>query len=60
MSIERRGGQAYAVILPAGNSGWTQLRMVSPGESLSGWVLVNISGNQAEFQVNGQVQRLTL
>ncbi|EAA2638278.1 TPA_asm: hypothetical protein GDL21_10105 [Salmonella enterica] len=60
VSIERRGGQAYAVILPAGNSGWTQLRMVSPGESLSGWVLVNISGNQAEFQVNGQVQRLTL
>lgn len=60
VSIERRGGQAYAVILPAGNSGWTQLRMVSPGESLSGWVLVNISGNQAEFQVNGQAQRLTL
>lgn len=60
VSIERRGGQAYAVILPAGNSGWTQLRMVSPGESLSGWMLVNISGNQAEFQVNGQAQRLTL
>ncbi|EBS4798472.1 hypothetical protein PH12_08705 [Salmonella enterica subsp. enterica serovar Newport] len=60
VSIERRGGQAYAVILPAGNSGWTQLRMVSQGESLSGWMLVNISGNQAEFQVNGQVQRLTL
>ncbi|HHR3898209.1 TPA: hypothetical protein ACS5Y8_004707 [Salmonella enterica] len=60
VSTEHRGGQAYAVILPAGNSGWTQLRMLSPGESLSGWVLVNISGNQAEFQVNGQLQRLML
>ncbi|EDW4550049.1 hypothetical protein ABN97_003780 [Salmonella enterica subsp. salamae] len=60
VSIERRGGQAYAVILPAGEGGWAQLRMLSPGESLSGWMLMSASGSQAEFQVNGQIQRLTL
>ncbi|EAM1157889.1 hypothetical protein ABG78_24385 [Salmonella enterica] len=59
VSTERRGGQTYAVILPAGEGSLAQLRMLSPGESLSGWTLVNVSGNQAEFQVNGQVQRLT-
>ncbi|EGF9691692.1 hypothetical protein IDR12_000532 [Salmonella enterica] len=59
VSIERRGGQAYAVILPAGEGGWAQLRMLSPGESLSGWMLMSASGSQAEFQVNGQIQRLT-
>jgi len=60
VSIERRGGQAYAVILPQGEEGWAQLRMLSPGDSLAGWTLVNASGNQAEFQVNGQVRRLML
>lgn len=59
VSTERRGGQTYAVILPAGEGSLAQLRMLSPGESLSGWTLVSVSGNQAEFQVNGQVQRLT-
>ncbi|ENQ2925518.1 hypothetical protein ACEOVR_004902, partial [Salmonella enterica] len=57
---ELRGGQTYAVILPAGEGGWAQLRMLSPGDSVSGWALVSVSGNHAEFQVNGQVQRLTL
>ncbi|HGP2816142.1 TPA: hypothetical protein ACLGW6_004416 [Salmonella enterica] len=60
VSIERRGGQAYAVVLPTGVGDWAQLRMLSPGDSLANWTLVNVSGNQAEFQVNGQVQRLTL
>ncbi|HBZ9867439.1 TPA: hypothetical protein MND73_004373 [Salmonella enterica subsp. houtenae] len=60
VSIERRGGQAYAVVLPAGVGDWAQLRMLSPGDSLANWTLVNVSGNQAEFHVNGQVQRLTL
>ncbi|MBA3210823.1 M3 family oligoendopeptidase [Salmonella enterica] len=60
VSTELRGGQTYAVILPAGEGGWAQLRMLSPGESVSGWTLVNVSSNHAEFQVNGQVQRLTL
>ncbi len=60
VSIERRGGQAYAVILPAGKGGWAQLHMLSPGESLSGWMLMSVNGSQAEFQVNGQIQRLTL
>ncbi|ECA1950162.1 hypothetical protein EJH27_01655 [Salmonella enterica subsp. enterica serovar Virchow] len=59
VSTERRGGQAYAVILPQGTGGWSQLRMLSPGESVSGWTLVSVSGNQADFQVNGQSQRLT-
>lgn len=60
VSIESRGGQAYAVVLPAGAGDWAQLRMLSPGDSLANWTLVNVSGNQAEFQVNGQAQRLTL
>ncbi|HCI9941574.1 TPA: hypothetical protein NQG20_000187 [Salmonella enterica subsp. enterica serovar Infantis] len=60
VSAELRGGQTYAVILPAGEGGWAQLRMLSPGDSVSGWTLVSVSGNQAEFLVNGQVQRLTL
>lgn len=60
VSIERRGGQAYAVILPAGDGGWAQLRMLSPGESLSGWMLTRVNGSQAEFKVNGQVQLLTI
>ncbi|ASG86823.1 hypothetical protein [Salmonella enterica] len=60
VSIERRGGQAYAVVLPAGAGGWAQLRMLSPGEALSDWTLVSINGQHAEFQVNGQIQRVTL
>ena len=60
VSTERRGGQAYAVILPQGTAGWSQLRMLSPGEGYSGWVLVSVSDNQAGFRVNGRVQQVTL
>lgn len=60
MSIDRRGGKTYAVVLPAGVGVWAQLRMLSLGDSLAGWMLVNVNGNQAEFLVNGQVQRLML
>ncbi|HFX2462233.1 TPA: hypothetical protein ACIA70_000537 [Salmonella enterica subsp. enterica serovar Java] len=58
--VERRGGQAYAVVLPAGaGSDWSQLHMLVPGESYRGWTLVSTDGNQAAFQVNGRIQQLT-
>ncbi|EFQ5901765.1 hypothetical protein HZX00_002856 [Salmonella enterica] len=58
--VERRGGQAYAVVLPAGaGSDWSQLHMLVPGESYRGWTLVSTDGNRAAFQVNGRIQHLT-
>ncbi|EEA1387088.1 hypothetical protein J9Z18_000914 [Salmonella enterica] len=58
--VERRGGQAYAVVLPAGaGSDWSQLHMLVPGESYRGWTLVSTDGNRAAFQVNGRIQQLT-
>ncbi|MEQ9859524.1 hypothetical protein OI450_05925 [Pectobacterium cacticida] len=61
-SIEHRGGQQYAVIIPhsaAGNR-WSDIRMLTPGESVNGWTLSRIDGNQARFLVNGKPQILTL
>ncbi|EAA6041413.1 hypothetical protein DQT76_16305 [Salmonella enterica subsp. diarizonae] len=58
--VERRGGQSYAVVLPAGTgSDWSQLKMLSPGESYRGWTLVSTDGNRAVFQVHGHIQQLT-
>lgn len=58
--VERRGGQSYAVVLPAGaGSDWSQLHMLVPGESYRGWMLVSTDGNRATFQVNGRIQQLT-
>ncbi|EAA4453265.1 hypothetical protein DRE43_25220 [Salmonella enterica subsp. enterica serovar Java] len=58
--VERRGGQSYAVVLPAGSgSDWSQLQMLSPGESYRGWTLVSTDGNRAAFKVNGHIQQLT-
>lgn len=58
--VERRGGQAYAVVLPAGaGRDWSQLHMLAPGESYRGWTLVSTDGNRAAFQVNGRIQQLT-
>lgn len=54
VSIERRGGQDYVVTLPAGGS-WAQLRMLSPGESLSGWTLAHAGYGEATFRVNGKL-----
>ncbi|EHR2384224.1 hypothetical protein JY071_003778 [Salmonella enterica subsp. enterica serovar Newport] len=57
--VERRGGQPYAVVLPAGaGSDWSQLQMLSPGESYRGWTLVSTDGNRAVFQVHGRIQQL--
>ncbi|EBW6364030.1 hypothetical protein DPU24_25200 [Salmonella enterica subsp. enterica serovar Oranienburg] len=58
--VERRGGQSYAVVLPAGaDSDWSQLHMLVPGENYRGWTLVSTDGNRATFQVNGRIQQLT-
>ncbi|EBS5580313.1 hypothetical protein DPU24_23205 [Salmonella enterica subsp. enterica serovar Oranienburg] len=58
--VERRGGQSYAVVLPAGaGSDWSQLHMLVLGESYRGWTLVSTDGNRAAFQVNGRIQQLT-
>lgn len=61
-SIEHRGGQQYAVIIPNTVDGnrWSQIRMLTPGESENGWTLTSIEGNQARFQVNGAPQILTV
>ncbi|ULR31673.1 hypothetical protein MJO48_02870 [Dickeya fangzhongdai] len=61
-SIEHRGGQQYAVIIPSTVDGnrWSQIRMLTPGESVNGWTLTSIEGNQARFQVNGTLQILTV
>ncbi|RLM24746.1 hypothetical protein BIY29_08495 [Brenneria alni] len=61
-SIEHRGGQQYAVIIPNSIEGnrWSQIRMLTPGESVDGWTLASIDGNQARFLINGKSQTLTL
>lgn len=61
-SIEHRGGQQYAVIIPHVSVGnrWSDIRMLTPGESINGWTLASIDGNQARFLVNGKPQTLTL
>ncbi|GKV90431.1 hypothetical protein [Pectobacterium carotovorum] len=60
-SIEHRGGQQYAVIIPhSASNRWSDIRMLTPGESVNGWTLASIDGNQARFWVNGKPQILTL
>ncbi|MCY9848925.1 hypothetical protein [Pectobacterium jejuense] len=60
-SIEHRGGQQYAVIIPhSASNRWSDIRMLTPGESVNGWTLASIDGNQAHFLVNGKSQILTL
>ncbi|EHI3121851.1 hypothetical protein J9N36_003228 [Salmonella enterica] len=59
-SVDRRGGRSYAVVLPVGaSSDWSQMQMLSPGESYRGWMLVNTDGHRASFQINGRIQQLT-
>ncbi|NRN30832.1 hypothetical protein [Photorhabdus heterorhabditis] len=60
-SIECRGEQVYAVIVPRGTDSFSplsQMRLLSLGESARGWTLVRIDGQQAVFQVQGQHQTL--
>lgn len=61
-SIEHRGGQQYAVIIPQVSAGnrWSDIRMLTPGQSVDGWTLASIDGNQARFLVNGKPHILTL
>ncbi|EBJ2068770.1 hypothetical protein DP590_07250 [Salmonella enterica] len=59
-SVERRGGQSYALVLPVGaGNDWSQLQMLSPGDSYRGWRLVGTDGHRAEFYVNGHTRQLT-
>ncbi|RUT42369.1 hypothetical protein WG29040_01945 [Pseudomonas sp. PAMC 29040] len=62
MGIELRGGERFLSILPTGNAAFSEMRVLRPGETDSGWRLQAIDGQTAVFQRenDGQTHRLTL
>ncbi|MEM0672590.1 hypothetical protein AAHA48_05260 [Dickeya oryzae] len=59
--VERRGGQMFLVASPAdAPTSLSQVRLLSPGDSLSGWTLTAVDGGQAHFTVNGHSQSIPL
>ena len=62
MGTELRGGERFLSILPTGNAAFSEMRVLRPGETDSGWRLQAIDGQTAVFQRenDGQTHRLTL
>lgn len=58
ISSEFRAGRQFAVIAPSGYRSLSQLQLVTPGDSVQGWQLLQLDGNRATFRKGGQ--RLTL
>ncbi|WP_263064724.1 hypothetical protein [Dickeya dadantii] len=59
--VERRGGQMFLVASPAdAPTSLSQVRLLSPGDSLSGWTLTAVDDGQARFTVNGHSQSIPL
>ena len=62
MGTELRGGERFLSILPTGTTAFSEIRVLRPGETDSGWRLQAIDGQTAVFQRenDGQTHRLTL
>lgn len=58
--IERRGGIAFAAIAPQSATQLTEITLMEPGETRQGWMLLAITGQQAQFRVAGQTRTLTV
>ncbi len=58
--IERRGGIAFAAIAPQSATQLTEITLMEPGETRQGWMLLAITGQQAQFRVAGKNQTLTV
>ncbi|EHW7084032.1 hypothetical protein K2U01_002601 [Salmonella enterica] len=58
ISSEFRAGRQFAVIAPSGYRSLSQLQLVTPGDSVQGWQLLQLDGSHATFRKGGQ--RLTL
>ncbi|MCX8982810.1 hypothetical protein [Citrobacter portucalensis] len=58
ISSEFRAGRQFAVIAPSGYHSLSQLQLVTTGDSVQGWQLLQLDGSHATFRKGGQ--RLTL
>jgi hypothetical protein len=58
--IERRGGIAFAAIAPQSATQLTEITLMETGETRQGWMLLAITGQQAQFRVAGKNQTLTM
>lgn len=58
ISSEFRAGRQFAVIAPSGYHSLSQLQLVTTGDSMQGWQLLQLDGSHATFRKGGQ--RLTL
>ncbi|EKK8914854.1 hypothetical protein PPS93_002440 [Salmonella enterica] len=58
ISSEFRAERQFAVIAPSGYHSLSQLQLVTPGDSVQGWQLLQLDGSHATFRKGGQ--RLTL
>lgn len=58
--IERRGGIAFAAIAPQSATQLTEITLMETGETRQGWMLLAITGQQAQFRVAGKNQTLTV
>ncbi|HBM9256284.1 TPA: hypothetical protein L0X66_000579 [Citrobacter freundii] len=58
--IERRGGIAFAAIAPQSATQLTEISLMELGETRQGWMLLAITGQQAQFRVAGQTRTLTV
>lgn len=58
ISSEFRAGRQFAVIAPSGYRSLSQLQLVTPGDSVHGWQLLQLDSDRAIFRKGGQ--RLTL
>lgn len=60
LGVELRGGERFLSILPAGCTSLAQARVLRAGDGEGAWTLERLDDREAQFRVNGQLQRLTL
>ncbi|MFS6933721.1 hypothetical protein [Klebsiella oxytoca] len=59
-SIERRGGAVFVAVAPLQAFNLSDVQLVETGETVKGWTLLSVAGNQARFSVAGRTQTLSI
>ncbi len=58
--VEYRGGARFVSVTPRQASSLEQVRLLTPGESFSGWMLLTIDSRQATFRTAGRTLTLSV
>ncbi|EOF5098435.1 hypothetical protein ACK1QP_001589 [Salmonella enterica] len=60
VATEQRGDERFLSVMPQNATEVSQLRLLRPGDSVSGWTLISFDYNNALFRIGSQKQRLAI